>query len=140
MYEEVYTELVASGLALKHQESYWRNEAGEVVELEKDAVGCQSAYMLIHLEWLIFIDEVGSNTSQANSGNAGGEVFFCTKGGRPQQHAATKVAHFTMLGFTATNDVPIMCAFIFAAKAMKMSGHWDLTLMQNGQEGKKIYK
>jgi hypothetical protein len=53
MYKEMYTALVAYGLAVKHEESYWRNAAGEVVELEKDAVGCQSAYELIHPEWLV---------------------------------------------------------------------------------------
>ena len=53
MYKEVYTALVASGLDVKHEERYWRNAAGEVVELEKDAVGCQSAYELIHPEWLV---------------------------------------------------------------------------------------
>ncbi len=36
-----------------------------------------------------------------------------------QQRAATKDAHFTLLGFTAANGKPIMCAIIFAAKAMK---------------------
>ncbi len=34
MYEEVYTALVASGLAVKHETSYWRNEEGEIIELE----------------------------------------------------------------------------------------------------------
>jgi hypothetical protein len=79
MYEEVFTALVASDLAVKHEESYWINAAGEVVELEKDAVGCQSAYELIHLEWLVFVDKVSSNTSQAKDGNIGGETFLCTK-------------------------------------------------------------
>ena len=50
MYKEMYTALVAYGLAVKHEESYWRNAAGDVVELEKDAVGCQSAYELSHRE------------------------------------------------------------------------------------------
>jgi hypothetical protein len=124
MYKEVYTALVASGLDVKHEERYWRNAAGEVVELEKDAVGCQSAYELIHPEWLVFVDAEGSNTSQAKDGNIGGETILCTKEGRPQQCAATKDAHFTMLGFTSANGEPITCALIFAAKAMK--NEWTL--------------
>jgi len=88
---------------VKHDTSYWRNEAGEVVELEKDAVGCKSLYELIHPDWLVFVDEVGSNTSQAKDGNVGGERFLCTKEGRPQNRAATKDEHYTMLGFTAAN-------------------------------------
>jgi hypothetical protein len=73
--------LVMSGLVVKHDTSYWRNEAGEVVELEKDATGCQLAYQLLHPGWLVFADEVGSNTSQAKDGNIGGETFLCTKEG-----------------------------------------------------------
>jgi hypothetical protein len=63
MYEEVYTYLVTAGLAVKHSDAIWRNEAGDVVPSEKDGFGCKTAYKLIHLEWLVFVDEVGSNTS-----------------------------------------------------------------------------
>ena len=79
----------------------------------------KSAYELIHPEWLVFVDEVGSNTSQAKDGAVGGQTYLCTKDGRPQQRAATKDCHFTVLGFTAGNGEPIMCAIIFAAKTMK---------------------
>jgi hypothetical protein len=65
MYEEVYTSLVTSGPVVKHDTSYWRNEAREVLELEKEAEGCKSPYELIHPDRLVFVDEVGSNTSQA---------------------------------------------------------------------------
>jgi hypothetical protein len=39
MYEEEYSILVTSGLAVKHETSYRRNEAGGIVELEQDAFG-----------------------------------------------------------------------------------------------------
>jgi hypothetical protein len=84
MYEEVYTALVASGLAVKHETSYCRNDGGEIVELENDAFGCQSSYELIHPDWLVFVDDVGNNTSQAKDGNVGGQTFLCGKDGRPQ--------------------------------------------------------
>jgi hypothetical protein len=72
-----------------------------VVELEEQAFGLKSPYELIHPDWLLFVDEVGSNTSQAKDGNVGGQFYLCSVDGRPQQCAATKDAHFTMLGFTA---------------------------------------
>jgi hypothetical protein len=37
MYEEVHSSLVDLGLAVKHETSYWRNEAGDFVELEQEA-------------------------------------------------------------------------------------------------------
>jgi hypothetical protein len=119
MYEEVYSSLVDSGLAVKHETSYWRNEAGDIVELQQDAYGYKSKYELIHPSWLIVVDEVGSNTLQAKDGNVRGQMFLCMKDGQPQQRAATKDAHFTMLGFTSANGEPIMCMIIFTVKTMK---------------------
>jgi len=119
MYDEVYTSLVSSGLAVKHDEALLRNASGEVVSCEKDAAGLESMYELIHPEWLIFVDEVGSNTSQAKDGAVGGQTYLCSKTGRPQQRAATKDAHFTVLGFTAASGEPLMCAIIFSGKTMK---------------------
>jgi hypothetical protein len=74
---------------------------------------------LIHPEWLVFVDEVSSNTLQTKDGNVVGQTYLCTKDGHPQNCAATKDAHFTLLGFTAANGKPLMCAIIFAAKALK---------------------
>jgi len=118
MYNEVYNSLVTAGLAVKHNEPVWRSAAGDIVP-EEIAFGCKSAFELIHPEWLVFVDEAGSNTSQTKDGNVGGQTYLCTKEVRTQQRAATKDAHFTLLGFTAANGKPIMCALIFAAKAMK---------------------
>jgi hypothetical protein len=63
MYNKVYFHLVSTGLAVKHDKLVWGNEAGEDVSCERVAFGMKSAYKLIHPEWLVFIDEVGSNTS-----------------------------------------------------------------------------
>ena len=103
---------------MKHDDAVWQNAAGDVVP-ENESLGCQSAYELIHPEWLVFVDEVGSNTSQTKDGRVGGQTYLCMKEGRPQQRAATKDAHFTVLGFTAANGKPLMCAIIFAAKSLK---------------------
>jgi hypothetical protein len=67
----------------------------------------------------LFVDECGSNTSQAKDGQVGGQMYLCSIDGRPQQRAATKDAHFTVLGFTAASGEPVMCAIIFAAKSFQ---------------------
>jgi len=102
------------------------NKEGVVVLEEKDALGLQTKYNLICPDRLLFVDEVGSNTSQTKDGNVGGELFLCGKGERPQQRSAHKDAHFTVLGFTAANGNPIMCAIIFAAKTLE--DEWVLGL------------
>jgi hypothetical protein len=37
---------------------------GEVVETEQQAFGCKTKYELIHPDHLIFVETIGSNTSQ----------------------------------------------------------------------------
>ena len=118
MYDEIYQNLYIAGLACKHPEPLWRDENGEVVE-EHKAYGLASHYELIHPDWLLFVDECGSNTSQTKDGQVSGQRFLCSVDRRPQQHAATKDAHFTVLGFTAASGEAVMCAVIFAAKSFR---------------------
>ena len=68
---------------------------------------CKSEFELIHPDHLIFVDEVNSNTLQAKDGQVGGQTYLFSVDGRPQNRAATKVAHFTVLGFTAANDFSV---------------------------------
>jgi hypothetical protein len=84
MYDEVYANLVTSGLAVKHDEAVLQNEAGEIVACEKEAFGCQSAYELIHPNMLVFVDEVGNNTSQAKDGAVGGKRTSVPKMANPK--------------------------------------------------------
>ncbi len=57
-----------------------------------------------------------SNTLQTKDGQDGGQKFLCSVEGRPQEHAATKDAYITVLGFTAASGEAVMCAVIFVAK------------------------
>jgi len=51
-----------------------------------------------------------------------GEKVLCVgTAARPQQRSAMKDAHFTVLGFTAAEGTPVMCAIIFAAKELELS-------------------
>ncbi len=111
--------LCTVGMACEHPEPVWRDENGKVVESKEEAFGCKSEFELIHPEHLIFVDEVGSNTFQTKDGQVGGQTYLCTADGRPQNRAATKDAHFTVLGFTVATGEPLLCAIIFAAKTLK---------------------
>jgi hypothetical protein len=119
MYEEIYGNLCSAGFACKHPEPLWRDENGKVITEEK-AYELASQYELIYPDWLLFVDECGSNTSQSKDGQVGRQVFLCSKDGQPQQQAATKDAHFTVLGFTAASGEAVMCAVIFVAKTFKL--------------------
>jgi len=54
----------------------WLNKRGNIVELEGESFGLKTEYLLHHPSKLIFVDKVGSNTSQTKDGNCGGEKFF----------------------------------------------------------------
>ncbi len=83
MYNKVYSHLVTAGLAVKHEVPVWRDATGKIVLCEKEALGLQSAYELVHPEWLVFVDEVGSNTSQVKDGAIDGQTYLCSKEGHP---------------------------------------------------------
>jgi hypothetical protein len=118
MYQEVYQQMGESHIASKFDTPARFDKSGNIVEEENEAFGLKSSYFLDRPEKLIFVDEVGSNTSQANDGNIGGEKLLCISGGRPQERANTKGAHFTVLGFTTASGELIMCSIIFAAKEL----------------------
>jgi hypothetical protein len=107
MYNEMYTFLVDSGLAVKYDTPRWRNDAGEVAmrKMQLDVSLNSSLY-------------IQTGSSQAKDGNVGSEKFLCSKQGRPQQRAATKDTQFTVLGFTSAVGDPVICAIIFAAKTL----------------------
>jgi hypothetical protein len=81
IYDKIYSQLVEVGLAVQHPEPVWHDKDGNVVDEEHLAVGLKSRFELIHPDWLIFVDEVGFNTSQTKDGQVGGEKFLCTADG-----------------------------------------------------------
>jgi hypothetical protein len=127
MYREVYKEMVKGGIAVRLDDKMYMTKEGETVE-ENDAnrLGLATRYKVARPDRLLFVDEVGSNTSQTKDGNVGGEKFLCEALQRPHTRAATKDSHFTVLGFTAATGIPLMCAIIFAAKELDAS--WVLGL------------
>ena len=70
--------LCTVGMACEHPEPVWRDENGKVVESKEEAFGSKSEFELIHLDHLIFVDEVDSNTSQTKGGQVGGQTYLCT--------------------------------------------------------------
>ena len=127
MYREVYKEMVKGGIAVRLDDKVYMTKEGEAVE-ENDAnrLGLATRFNVVRPDRLLFVDEVGSNTSQTKDGNVGGEKFLCEALQRPHTRAATKDSHFTVLGFTAATGIPLMCAIIFAAK--ELDANWVLGL------------
>lgn len=59
---------------------------------------------------VVFVDEVGGDTSQEGDGAVGGQKRIVPRGTVPKEKAATNTNHFTMLGFTAATGEPVSSA------------------------------
>jgi hypothetical protein len=121
MYDDVYERLWEAGIAEKLDEAVWRDKDNNIVETQAEAYGRKTKYSLLHPEYLVMVDEVGENISQKGDGNAGGQKFMVASDMRAQIRNSFKDNHFTVLGFTAANGHPTMCAIIIAASKLKVT-------------------
>lgn len=135
MYDEIYKEMEKGGIAARIEGEDGVFLDGEGKQLKDDeadaAMGLRTKYLMQRPDRLVFVDEVGSNTSTTKDGNVGGEKYLCAANSRPQACAATKDSHFTVLGFTTATGHPLMCAIIFAAKELEYS--WALGFDANAK-------
>jgi len=61
---------------------------------------------------------VGTDISQKDDGNFGGQKFVVKKGSRANIKASHKDGPFTLIGLTAATGDPVMCIVIFAAEEL----------------------
>jgi hypothetical protein len=89
---------------------------GNIVRNKEDVYGCPPKYNLTHTEKLVFVDEVGVTTSQANDGKQTGTKYAAGNLWRAQQQNSFTYCSYATLGFTVVTGDPVMCAVIIAAK------------------------
>ena len=63
MYEEVYKEMTDCGIASKLKAKAHVDKTGNIVEFKHDGYGLPTQYLMHRPDKLLFVDEVGSNTS-----------------------------------------------------------------------------
>ena len=132
MYDEVYKEMEKGGIAARIDGVFLDGEGKKLKDDEADAaMGLRTKYLMQRPGRLMFVGEVGSNTSTLKDDNVGGEKFLCAVNSRPQACAATEDSHFTVLGFTTATGHPLMCSIIFAAKELEYS--WPLGFDANAK-------
>jgi len=118
MYQRVYEQLVLSGIAkhLPENEHFWVDTAGCRVDSENKAAGHKCTMEMKHPDYLLFGDEVGSDTAQDGDGHIGGKTYI-TIGNRRIELASSKSSNrFTLIDLTAANGDPVMCIVIIAGK------------------------
>ena len=82
-----------------------------------DGYGCKVKISIDHPEMGIVMDEVGCNLSQEMDHVVGGGQRFLT-GVKDEaaESVSTRSHHFTCLGLTRLDGVPLMCVVIIAGK------------------------
>jgi hypothetical protein len=71
MYNEVYAAMVIAGVATELAEPIWVNKEQEETS-EEEAFGRKVTHLLTRPDYVVFVDEVGSNLSQEGDGAVGG--------------------------------------------------------------------
>ena len=100
MHKNMYLCMVDCGVAVKWADGpIWFNCEGEVVETLGEAFRKKSEYELIQPDKVIFVDEVGCNTSQKNDGNVGREKFLVRPTAKHEsgQHSRTAISQSPVL-------------------------------------------
>ena len=118
MYDEVYDAMVVAGVAKKLDFPIWVKHHG-IETSEADAFGRMATHTLCRPDYVIFVDEVGCNTSQEGDGAHGGERKIVGRGTVPKESATTNDNHFTVLGFTSASGEPIMCGIIIEGSKIR---------------------
>ena len=72
MYDEVYDAMVEAGVAKKLEVPIWVDQDGNACE-EIQAFGRKATHELTRPDMVVFVDEVGCNTSQVGDGHVGGQ-------------------------------------------------------------------
>ena len=93
MYDLVFNAMNSAGVALNSDEPTWMNKKGETVKDESEAFGLKCTHKLIHPEYVMFVDEVGSNTNQKQDRNYGDEKRLARIGLTPKQMCSLSDAH-----------------------------------------------
>ncbi|CAJ1967698.1 unnamed protein product [Cylindrotheca closterium] len=121
MYGLVYEQMLQAGIAVRLPESehYWVDNVGQIVDSEDKAAGHKCTIKLIHPEYLLFGDEVGTDTAQDQDGHIGGETYIKSADGQKVELLSTKATgRFTVMGLTAASGDPVMCIVIIAGKEL----------------------
>ncbi len=88
MYNEVYDAMVKAGVTEKLVEPMWVDETQQLTNKE-NAFGRKATHLLLRPDYVVFVDEVGCNTSQEGDGARGREKKIVSRGTVAKESATT---------------------------------------------------
>jgi hypothetical protein len=141
MYQEVYEEIVKGGIAVKNTDKEVLNAVGEsAADTDAAAFGLPTRYRMCRPDKLIFVDEVGSNTSTTKDGNVGGEKFLCHAKSRPQVELQQRTHTSRFLDSQPQLEFRSCVQSFLLPRSWMNDGCLDSTQAQHGLETTITYK
>jgi len=121
MYLHTYDELVKAGVAIEVTDEEYLDVHGNVVgEFDETRLGNKTKFCMIHPRYLLFVDEVGSNTN-AEKDKINSERRIFHRDDRPQQVSSSSDHYYTTLPFTNALGEPVCCV-------INIAGEWNSVL------------
>jgi phage terminase small subunit len=123
MYDVIYDEFVAAGVARVREKEVFMDRLGNIVEEDKkfgEAVNIE----ITHPDYILFGDETGCNTSQKKDGHEAGTKYVVARGQTPRTSCSTTDHRFTLLPITSASGEPVICVVIFQGKTSEIPSHW----------------
>ena len=116
MYDLTYDVWVSSRVAVKLPESDWHYvDADGQRTIEENRVGRLVKHKLVHPKYVLFGDEVGTDTCQEDDGHIGGQVYLTANGKRAPLESSKSGHRFTVMCLTAATGDPVMFIIVYAA-------------------------
>ena len=123
MYSAIHDKMGGTNIAVSRDTPVYTDCEGKEIS-ESDRFGWEQNIKITKLEYLLFADESGCNTSQRKDGHIGGTKFIVQKGTTPQGMTSTMDHKFTLLQFTsALGERPSVVLSFFKAKQVKFHCH-----------------
>ena len=98
MYTLVYQAMEIAGVAQKMPAPVYMNKRGDIVSSEKEAYGEPVQYDVNHSDYIVFVDEVGTNTNMKDDNRVGGERVIALVGEDAKETVSVSDHHYTTLG------------------------------------------
>jgi hypothetical protein len=115
MYDGIYSQMVKSGIAVELPNEEMVTLDGTIMKNEAESYDRKMKYLLTRLDYVLFVDEVGCNTSQKSDGNVGGEKFVIHEDQCTLLLSLFQDCHFMVLGYTNGQGEPVCCVIILAS-------------------------
>jgi hypothetical protein len=116
MYMLIYDELCQAGVAIRQPTLQYYNIKGDLLPSADGSFGLPTDVDLICPDYLLFVDECGSNTDMQKDKQQGKQRVIAEKGFRGTKEAITTDLHYTVMGFTAATGEAVLCVVIFKSE------------------------